>query len=170
MKTNRRTFVKQAGVLATSTAFSPNVLLSATRRQKDKLGVALVGLGYYSTSILAPALQETTRCELTGIVTGSPEKIPQWQQQYGIKDKNVYGYDTYDEIANNPDIDVIYVVLPPSMHAGYTIRGANTGKHMWCEKPMAPSVKDCQDMINACKDNNVTLAIGYRCQNQEIRC
>ena len=77
----------------------------------------------------------------------------------------MYNYDNYDQIANNPDIDVIYVVLPPSMHAEYTIRGANAGKHIWCEKPMAPSVKDCQDMIDACNKNKVKLAIGYRCHH-----
>ncbi len=157
--------MKQTGILASSAVFSPNVLLSATRRKKEQLGVALVGLGYYSTSILAPALQLTDKCKLTGIVTGSPEKIPKWQEQYGIKDPNIYNYQNYDDIANNPEIDVIYVVLPPSMHAEYTIRGANTGKHMWCEKPMAPSVMDCENMIKACKENKVTLAIGYRCQH-----
>jgi len=165
MKTKRRTFIKQAGVIASSAVFSSNVLIGATRLKKEKLGVALVGLGYYSTSLLGPALQETAKCELKGIVTGSPEKIPKWQQDYGILDKNIYNYDNYDQIADNPDIDIIYVVLPPSMHAEYTIRGAQTGKHMWCEKPMAPSVKDCKAMIKACNDNKVTLAIGYRCQH-----
>jgi len=165
INSSRRTFIKQSGVLASSAVFSPNVLIGATRPKKDKLGVALVGLGYYSTSILAPALQLTANCELTGIVTGSPEKIPVWQEKYGVKDQNVYNYQNYDNIADNPDIDVIYVVLPPSMHAEYTIRGAETGKHMWCEKPMAPSVKECEDMISACAQNKVTLAIGYRCQH-----
>ena len=166
MNHQRRTFIKRAALAtAASSVFSPNVLLAATRRQKEKLGVALVGLGYYSTSILAPALQKTTKCQLTGIVTGSPDKIPKWQQDYGIADKNIYNYQNYQEIADNPDIDVIYIVLPPSMHAEYTIKGANTGKHMWCEKPMAPSVKDCEAMIKACKDNKVSLSIGYRCQH-----
>jgi glucose-fructose oxidoreductase len=76
MKTKRRTFIKQAGVIASSAVFSSNVLIGATSLKKEKLGVALVGLGYYSTSLLGPALQETAKCELKGIVTGSPEKIP----------------------------------------------------------------------------------------------
>ena len=152
-------------IAAASTVFSPNVLLATTRPQNKKLGVALVGLGYYSTDLLAPALQLTKNCELRGIVTGSPDKVPVWQQKYGIKDKNVYDYKSFDKIANNKDIDVIYVVLPPSMHAEYTIRGASTGKHIWCEKPMAPSVSDCESMIKACKENKVTLALGYRCQH-----
>lgn len=165
MENQRRTFIKKTGIIGAAAAFSPNVLLSATAPKKEKLGVALVGLGYYSTDLLAPALQLTKNCELKGIVTGSPEKIPKWQEKYGIDDKNVYNYGNFDSIADNPDIDVIYVVLPPSMHAEYAIRAANTGKHVWCEKPMAPSVAECEAMIKACNDNKVKLAIGYRCQH-----
>lgn len=165
MENHRRIFIQKTGVIAATAAFAPNMLLSATRPVQEKLGVALVGLGYYSTDLLAPALQLTKNCELRGIVTGSPEKIPEWQEKYGIKDKNVYNYENYDTIGNNSDIDVIYVVLPPSMHAEYTIRAANAGKHVWCEKPMAPSVAECEAMIKACRDNKVKLAIGYRCQH-----
>ncbi|MCR9062554.1 MAG: Gfo/Idh/MocA family oxidoreductase [Cytophagales bacterium] len=165
MDLKRRDFVKKSLIASSVAAFSPNVLLAATRAPKQKLGVALVGLGYYSKDLIAPALLNTKHCELKGIVTGSPEKIPVWQEKYGIADKNVYNYNNYDSIANNPDIDVIYVILPPSMHKEYTVRGAETGKYMWCEKPMAPSVADCQAMIDACNKNKVGLSIGYRCQH-----
>lgn len=165
MEKQRRTFIKQAGIIVASTAFVPNIAFCGTRPQKKKLGIALVGLGYYSTDILAPALQLTQHCELKGIVTGSPEKIPNWKEKYGIEDKNVYNYENFDTVADNPDIDVIYVVLPPSMHAEYTIRAAKAGKHVWCEKPMAPSVEDCEAMIKACNENKVKLSIGYRCQH-----
>ncbi len=164
MKSNRREFVKSAAVLSAA-VFSPSVLLAATRQKKSKLGVALVGLGYYSTDLIAPSMLKTQHCELKGIVTGSPEKIPIWQKKYGIADKNVYNYQNYDDIADNPEIDVIYVILPPSMHREFTVRGAHTGKHIWCEKPMAPSVADCEAMIKACNDNKVKLSIGYRCQH-----
>ncbi len=165
MNKDRRKFCQNAGIITATTAFSPNIIVSASRIKKKKLGVALVGLGYYSTNLLAPALQLTKNCELKGIVTGSPDKIPKWQKKYKIKEKNIYNYQNFNGIANNPDIDVIYVVLPPSMHAEYTIRAAKAGKHVWCEKPMAPSVKECQSMIKACADNKVKLAIGYRCQH-----
>lgn len=165
MEKQRRNFIKQAGIIAASTAFVPNVLFCANRPQKAKLGIALVGLGYYSTDLLAPALQLTKHCELKGIVTGSPEKIPAWKEKYGITDQNIYNYQNFDKIADNPDIDVVYVVLPPSMHAEYTIRAARAGKHVWCEKPMAPSVTECEVMIKACNDNKVKLSIGYRCQH-----
>ena len=165
MEKQRRQFIQKAGVLAATTTLAPQILLPFSKKQNKKLGVALVGLGYYSTDLLAPALQRTKNCELKGIVTGSPEKIPIWKSKYGIEDKNIYNYQNFDDIANNRDIDVVYVVLPPSMHAEYTIRAAKAGKHVWCEKPMAPSVAECEAMIKACKDNKVKLAIGYRCQH-----
>src|SRR5262245_3443973 len=83
-------------------------------REAGKLGIALVGLGGYAGGQLAPALQQTEHCYLAGIVTGSPSKIPVWKEKYNIHDKNVYNYQTFDSIKDNPDIDIIYVVLPNS--------------------------------------------------------
>ena len=107
MSSSRRVFLQQMGVVGASTFFSPNVLLSATRPKKDKLGIALVGLGYYSTDLLAPALQMTEKCYLAGIVTGTPAKAETWKKKYNIPDKNIYNYQNFDQIANNPDIDVV---------------------------------------------------------------
>jgi predicted dehydrogenase len=132
------------------------------QKQKGKLGIALVGLGGYSGGQLAPALQQTEHCYLAGIVTGTPSKIDTWKSKYSIPDKNVYNYQTFDSIKDNPDIDIIYVVLPNSMHAEYVIRAANAGKHVICEKPMAMNVKECDDMIAACKKAGKMLSIGYR--------
>ncbi len=144
---------------------SPPFITSLTKPKK-RLGVALVGLGNYSTNLLAPALQQTQHCELTGIITGSPGKIPQWQEQYGIKDQNVYSYEEMYRVADNPEIDVIYIVLPNSMHCDYSILAANCGKHVWCEKPMATTEQACQNMIKACEQNKVKLSIGYRMQHE----
>ncbi len=163
---NRRTFIKKAGLLtAVSIMPSCNLILP---KKKEKLGVALVGLGYYSRDLLAPALQLTKHCELKGIVTGSPEKIPIWQQKYGIAAKNVYNYQNMHEIANNDEIDIVYIVLPNGLHKKYTIIGANAGKHVWCEKPMAMNVLECQQMITACAKNKVQLTIGYRMQHEPV--
>ncbi len=161
---SRKRFLKQAGsaLVVTSLGF-PNIILS---KQKEKLGVALVGLGSYSSGRLAPGLQKTEHCELRGIVTGSPEKIPVWQERYGIPDKNVYNYQTMHEVANNDDIDVIYVVVPTGLHAKYSIIAAEAGKHVWCEKPMAMNVEECQSIIDATNKNGVKLSIGYRMQHE----
>lgn len=159
---NRRTFIKQASALALATTL-PRISFSKT---KQNLGVALVGLGDYSTNLLAPALQMTQYCHLAGIVTGSPHKIPRWQEKYNIKDANVYNYDNMHTIADNDAIDVIYIVLPTGLHSKYSIIAAQAGKHVWCEKPMARTVEECEAMIKACQQNKVKLAIGYRMQHE----
>ncbi|CAG5018104.1 Glucose--fructose oxidoreductase [Dyadobacter sp. CECT 9275] len=149
--------------LVTASLFSPCAI--AFNKPKERLGVALVGLGYYSTDLLAPALQKTKNCYLAGIVTGSPEKAEAWKNKYNIPDKNIYNYKSFDQIANNPEIDVVYIVLPPVLHKEYTIRAAKAGKHVFCEKPMAMNARECEEMIRACKDNKRSLSIGYRCQH-----
>lgn len=163
---SRRTTLKSLALGAGVGMISPFSVLSSTKPRKEKLGVALVGLGYYSTDLLAPALEKTEKCYLAGIVTGTPSKAAVWKTKYKIPEKNIYNYDTFDSIAGNPDIDVIYIVLPPSMHKEYVIRAAKAGKHVWCEKPMAVTVEECQAMIDACKQANVSLSIGYRCQHE----
>lgn len=141
----------------------PSVLRAASlQKDKGKLGIALVGLGSYSSGQLAPALQQTEQCYLAGIVTGTKEKEQQWAKKYNIPQPNIYNYDNFDSIADNKDIDIVYVVLPNSMHAEYTIRAAKAGKHVICEKPMANSVEDCIGMIDACKTAGKKLSIGYR--------
>jgi len=152
---SRRKIIKSLTLGGAAVLYSPHTLLSAVLPAKERLGVALVGLGYYSTDLLAPALQQTKECYLAGIVTGTPSKAESWKKQYNIPDKNIYNYQNFDTIANNPDIDVVYVVLPPSMHREYVIRAANAGKHVWCEKPMAMTVQECQEMIDACKKISV---------------
>ena len=130
---------------------------------KKKLGIALVGLGGYATKQLAPALKETKLIELRAVVTGSPEtKGKKMAKEYGFPEKNIYTYETMGQLANNPEVDVIYIVLPNSMHAQYTIMAAQAGKHVICEKPMALNVNECQAMMDACKKAGVQLSIGYR--------
>ena len=166
IRTSRRTLLKNLAIGGTAVLFSPKSLLAATRPKKEKLGVALMGLGYYSTDLLAPALQQTKNCYLAGIITGTPSKAEAWKQKYNVPDKNIYNYQNFEEIANNPDIDVVYVVLPPSMHKEFTIKAANAGKHVWCEKPMAMTATECQEMIDACNKNKRSLAIGYRLHHE----
>lgn len=180
MKSNkRRDALKAMAVGGSMALLTPGILVSCSQKsektaenkeapptKKDKVGVALVGLGYYSTDLLAPALQLTENCYLAGIVTGTPSKASAWKEKYSIPDKNIYNYENFDSIKDNPDIDAIYVVLPPSMHEEYVIRAANAGKHVWCEKPMAVTAQECQNMIDACKKNGVQLTIGYRLHHE----
>ncbi|MEO1255820.1 MAG: Gfo/Idh/MocA family oxidoreductase, partial [Bacteroidota bacterium] len=154
----RRTFLGLSATAIASSAF-PNIIIPS---QEKKIGVALLGLGSYSTYQLAPALQMTKYCKLAGIVTGSPEKIPTWQKKYNLPDQNVYSYEDMNKLANNKNIDVVYVVTPTSTHMDFAVKAANAGKHVWCEKPMAMTVEECQTIIDACNQNKVQLTLGYR--------
>lgn len=157
----RRQFVAGTSLLAAASTTG----FHAFGDQSDQtVGFALVGLGSLSTNQLAPALQKTKHAKLRGIVTGTPAKEQKWMDQYGIDRAHVYNYDNYEKIADDDAIDVIYVVLPNGMHCEYTVRGAATGKHIFCEKPMANSAEECRQMIAACDRNNRKLGIGYRCQ------
>jgi predicted dehydrogenase len=160
--TSRRDFLRK-GAIGTGTLILSSALSSLALTKADKrLGIALVGLGGYSSGQLAPALQHTKNCYLAGIVTGTPAKAKDWSEKYNIPQKNVYNYQNFDEISRNPDIDIVYIVLPVSMHKEYTTRAARAGKHVICEKPMALNAADCRDMITACKAANRLLSIGYR--------
>jgi predicted dehydrogenase len=163
MKYTRRKFISTLGagsaflVLPSFPKFTEGLFLS-----NKKLGVALVGLGNYATYQLAPALQQTNNCYLSGIVTGTPAKAVKWKQEYNIPDDSIYNYENFDEIADNKSIEVIYIVLPNSMHHEYTIRAAKAGKHVFCEKPMGLSSKECEEMIDTCNKAGVKLFVGYR--------
>jgi predicted dehydrogenase len=137
-------------------------VLGKQERAKKKLGVALVGLGNYSTLQLAPALLETDLCYLAGIVTGSPEKARLWAEKYNIPQKNIYSYKNFEDIKYNLDIDIVYIVLPNFLHAEYTIKAAKAGKHVICEKPLAMNTTEAGLMIDACKKASVKLGVGYR--------
>jgi glucose-fructose oxidoreductase len=127
-----------------------------------KLGIALVGLGNYSRGQLGPALKLTEHCRLAGVVTGSREKGLQWAKDYGFPEKNVYGYDTMSQLADNRDIDIVYVVTPNGVHARDAIAAAKAGKHVICEKPMANTVAECDAILAACRAAKVKCSIGYR--------
>jgi glucose-fructose oxidoreductase len=171
----RRRFLRQSaagaslllapGLIACGRGNSPGTSPSAPASAPTddrKIGVAILGLGGYAKGQIAPALQLTEHCELRGLITGSPEKLPDWQEKYGVADANCYTYDTMDEIADNADIDVVYVITPTATHRDFSVRAANAGKHVWCEKPMAMTPTECQDIIDACNENGVKLTIGYR--------
>ena len=112
---------------------------------------------------LAPALQRTQHCRLTGAATRDPgNKGRQMAQVFGFPEKNVYAYDKIAAMKDNPDIDIIYVVTPNSLHRQDVVAAASAGKHVITEKPMGVSVADCDTMIKACRDAGVQLGLGYR--------
>jgi predicted dehydrogenase len=157
--------------------------LSAATEQKEpptpspmpsdqRVGYAVVGLGHIALGQVIPGLIQSKRSRLAAVVSGSPEKAAVVARRYGVEPKNIYNYKNYEELRNNPAVQVVYIALPNALHAEYTIRGAQVGKHVFCEKPMATTSKDCERMIAACKAAGRRLMVGYRMQyepyNREI--
>jgi predicted dehydrogenase len=130
----------------------------------QRVGFAIVGLGSLSIGELLPAFGATKKCRLVALVSGTPDKAAALAADYGVKPEQIYNYQNYEKMKDNPEIQVVYIVLPNSMHAEYTIRAAQAGKHVLCEKPMATSVADAQKMIDACAAAQRKLMIAYRCQ------
>ncbi len=157
---SRRRFLGQLSA-AGALALAPRRLLAQAAGGK-KLGVALVGLGGYSAGQLGPALKITEHCRLAGVVTGSPEKGRKWAADYGFPETSIYSYDTMAKMANDPAIDIVYVVTPNGLHAEHSIAAAKAGKHVICEKPMANTVAECDAIMAACKQAGVRLGMGYR--------
>ncbi len=156
-----------AGALAT--AISPIGLLKEL--EEKPVGWAILGLGGYATNQIMPNMKFCKGSKLVALISGHSEKLVRFGDQYGIPETHRYTYDSMDAIKNNPDIEVVYVITTPSTHPGFTIRAAQLGKHVCSEKPMAPTVAECQAMIDACKKAKKLLQIGYRChyENHNLR-
>jgi predicted dehydrogenase len=125
------------------------------------LRVAIMGLGSYGTRV-AEAMRDCKRAKLVGVISGTPSKIADWQQKYGIPAANCYNYENFDNIKDNPNIDAVYIITPNALHHDQAIRVAKAGKHVISEKPMALNAKQGQEMIDACKKAGVKLLVGYR--------
>ncbi len=157
---NRRQFARLSG-MTLAAAQMPAYGQNAMAGQKP-VGYAAIGLGTIS-DIFMRACARSQKAKITALVTGHPEtKGKRYAAMYGIPESSVYTYETFDRIRDNKAVDAVYVGLPNSMHREYTVRAAAAGKHVLCEKPMAISSAECEQMIAACKRAGVKLMIGYR--------
>src|SRR5262245_4156982 len=122
MPLQRRQFIAKSAALAAAALAGD--MAGAQRAPGRQLGVGPGGLGYLSTNQIAPALQATKNCQLAGIVTGTPAKAVEWQRKYGLKPGNIYNYATMKNMVDNPDIDIVYVVTPNSLHLEHALAAA----------------------------------------------
>ena len=180
MPFSRRDFSRLAG-LAAGSLLLPQTLQAAPKKKlktqpptspqantDKRLGYCIVGLGRISVDHFMPGLLQSRRGKVTGLVSGHPDKAQKLAAQYNVPSDSIYTYDQYDKIRNNSEIDAVYIGLPNSMHAEYTVRAAKAGKHVLCEKPMATTVADARAMIAACSTARRKLMIAYRCQLEPV--
>lgn len=150
----------------------------AAEPRDERVGFAIVGLGRLSVDQILPAFGSSKYCKPVALMSGSDDgrqpggtdlsKAYKLAAQYGIPRSSCLTYAQFEELAHMPEVKVIYIVLPNSMHAEYVVRGAAAGKHILCEKPMATTAADCEKMIAACRKANVKLMIAYRQQYEPM--
>ena len=142
--------------------------LPAPAPKDERVGFAIVGLGHLSLEQILPAFAQSKYARPVALVSGHRDKALKVAKQYGIEEKAVYSYQSFDSIRDNPDIEAVYIVLPNSMHEEYTVRAAKAGKHVLCEKPMANTSAEAQRMVDACKAAGKKLMVAYRIQYEPM--
>ncbi len=168
MTVSRRDFAKMSA-LGLAARWTPGRFAQSPSASSGdrKIGYCVIGLGRIANHFLEGA-KNSGRSRITALVSGHRDKAERIAAQYGVPHESIYSYDDFDRIATNPSIDAVYVALPNSMHAEYTMRAAKAGKHVLCEKPMAINSAECTRMIDACKEAHVKLMIAYRLHFEPI--
>lgn len=141
----------------------------ATRRSRSRKGIsrgkavryAVIGLGHIAQAAVLPAFKHARRNSvLAALVSGESKKLRQLGRRYRVQ--RVCGYDEVDELFASGEIDAVYIALPNDQHKEYTLRAARAGLHVLCEKPMAVTARECEEMIRATREAKVKLMIAYR--------
>ncbi len=117
--------------------------------------VGIVGVGNISTQHIEGLLTFPERCKIVALCDIYPEKAQAAKEKYHLDCKI---FNDYKEMCSSSErIDLVHVCTPPSVHAKISIFAMNQGKHVLVEKPMAPSLKECDEMLLAEQRNQVTL-------------
>ena len=128
--------------------------------KRKRVGYAVVGLGRISQRAVLPAFRRSREAKLVAVVSGNLRKARRLAATFGAS--AAYTYDNYDQCLANPEVDAVFVATDNGTHARYSIQAADAGRHVLCEKPMATTVDECRQIIQACRENNVRLMIAYR--------
>ncbi|MCC6661668.1 MAG: Gfo/Idh/MocA family oxidoreductase [Phycisphaerales bacterium] len=136
------------------------------RTRPRRIRYAVAGLGYIAQAAALPAFRNARRnSEVVALFSHDARKLRELGARYGVT--SLHPYDDYDEVLRSGGIDAVYIALPNSMHAEFTVRAALAGVHVLCEKPMAVAEADCAAMVRACRRARVRLMIAYRLHLEE---
>ncbi|GCE80022.1 Gfo/Idh/MocA family protein [Komagataeibacter oboediens] len=133
-----------------------------------------MGLGRLALGQILPAFAECRHARPVALISGDSAKYRAIAARYGITADACYDYASIGRIRDNAAIEAVYVVTPNTLPRDNVIAAARAGKHVLCEKPVATSVAEAQNMVAACHDAGRLLMIAYRCQyescNAEVAC
>ncbi|MFL1463551.1 Gfo/Idh/MocA family protein [Roseococcus sp. DSY-14] len=171
---DRRTLLAAAPVLAAGAAAAQPAAPALVGRPMPKLeaepflpperrvGFAVVGLGKFALNQILPAFGACRKARLAAVVSGDAGKARRVAAQHGAP--ATYSYDSFEEVARNPEVQVVYVILPNIFHRPFTERALAAGKHVLCEKPLATTSADARAMIAAARAAGRLLMTAYRAQ------
>ncbi len=131
---------------------------NSARSSRTKVRYAVVGLGHIAQSAVLPAFAHAKKCELAALISDDPTKLDELSQEYGVQHR----FRDYDSALSSGTFDAVYIALPNHLHCEYTVRAAEAGIHVLCEKPMAVTVAECEKMVHAVETASVRLMIAYR--------
>lgn len=123
----------------------------------NKVKWGIIGVGDVTELKSGPAFNKVDNSEIVMVMRRNLEKAEDYAKRHSIPNYT----NNADDIFNNPDINAVYIATPPSSHSEYTIKAANAKKHVYVEKPMATTHKECLNMIEAAEKNNVKLFVAY---------
>jgi len=122
------------------------------------LGWGIVSAGNHPNSIMAPAINAAKAANLAAVYARDMGRAKEFAGRHGAG----AGYDSFEDFLKDPGVDVVYIASPNSLHCGQTVQAARAGKHVLCEKPMALTIKDCQEMVDVCAHEGVKLGIAFQ--------
>jgi predicted dehydrogenase len=128
---------------------------------RQPIRYAVVGAGNITQVAVLPAFQNAdSNSRLIALISGDADKRAELKKKYELEFDG--DYDAFESVLERGKIDAVYVATPNSLHKEFTLRAAAKGVHVLCEKPLAPSVADCEEMDRACRSKNVKLMVAYR--------
>jgi len=113
----------------------------------------IIGCARIAATALIPGIKSSANGDVLAVASRGLEKAQEYARQFDIP----RAYGNYEELLDDPEIQAVYVPLPNSLHKEWTIKAAQKGKHVLCEKPIACSAADAEEMSAACRDNGVLL-------------
>src|SRR6187200_3508865 len=128
--------------------------------ERSRMRYAVVGLGHIAQVAVLPAFSHARQnSELVALVSDDPAKHEKLRSKYKVQ--HTYSYDEYDQCLRSGAIDAVYIALPNNLHCDFAVRAAQAGIHVLCEKPMAVTEEECENMISAAKQARVKLMVAY---------
>jgi predicted dehydrogenase len=129
-------------------------------KSEKKVGFAVIGLGAIARMAVLPAFRRSKHARLVALVSSDRRKAAAWTKEFHAE--SAYSTDELQECLSHPLVEAVYIATPPGTHLDFTVKAAQAGKHVLCEKPLAADSRQSAQMVQACEARGVRLMTAYR--------